>query len=144
MTTDVRMPGTLRVGLLILGVPQLLIGAWALVSPHGWFDSFPGAGHHWLPAYGPYNAHLATDVGATFVAIGLILILAALWLERRVVQVAVIGYLAYAIPHTIYHLANDHDIGGGDQVVNGVTLVLSLLLALTLLWLTLRPPGPAS
>ena len=144
MTTDVRMPGTLRAGLLILGVPQLLIGAWALVSPHGWFDSFPGAGHHWLPAYGPYNAHLATDVGATFVAIGLILILAALWLERRVVQVAVIGYLAYAIPHTIYHLANDHDIGDGDQVVNGATLVLSVLLALTLLWLTLRPPGPAS
>jgi hypothetical protein len=144
MTTDVRMPGTLRAGLLILGVPQLLIGAWALVSPHGWFDSFPGAGHHWLPAYGPYNAHLATDVGATFVAIGLILILAALWLERRVVQVAVIGYLAYAIPHTIYHLANDHDIGDGDQVVNGVTLVLSVLLALTLLWLTRRPPGPAS
>jgi len=144
MTTDVRMPGTLRAGLLILGVPQLLIGAWALVSPHGWFDSFPGAGHHWLPAYGPYNAHLATDVGATFVAIGLILILAALWLERRVVQVAVIGYLAYAIPHTIYHLANDHDIGGGDQVADGVTLVLSVLLALTLLWLTLRPPGPAS
>jgi hypothetical protein len=144
MTTDVRMPGTLRAGLLILGVPQLLIGAWALVSPRGWFDSFPGAGHHWLPAYGPYNAHLATDVGATFVAIGLILILAALWLERRVVQVAVIGYLAYAIPHTIYHLANDHDIGGGDQVVNGVTLVLSVLLAVTLLWLTRRPPGPAS
>jgi hypothetical protein len=144
MTTDVRMPGTLRAGLLILGVPQLLIGAWALVSPHGWFDSFPGAGHHWLPAYGPYNAHLATDVGATFVAIGLILILAALWLERRVVQVAVIGYLAYAIPHTIYHLSNDHDIGDGDQVVNGVTLVLSVLLALTLLWLTRRPPGPAS
>jgi hypothetical protein len=144
MTTDVRMPGTLRAGLLILGVPQLLIGAWALVSPHGWFDSFPGAGHHWLPAYGPYNAHLATDVGATFVAIGLVLILAALLLERRVVQVAVIGYLAYAIPHTIYHLANDHDIGNGDQVVNGVTLVLSVLLALTLLWLTRRPAGPAS
>ena len=144
MTTDVHMPGTLRAGLLILGVPQLLIGAWALVSPHGWFDSFPGAGHHWLPAYGPYNAHLATDVGATFIAIGLILILAALWLERRVVQVALIGYLAYAIPHTIYHLANDHDIGGGDQVADGVTLVLSVLLALTLLWLTLRPPGPAS
>jgi len=143
MSTDLRMPGTLRAGLLILGVPQLVIGAWALISPHGWFNTFPGAGHHWLPAYGAYNSHLATDVGATFVAIGLVLILAALWLERRVVQVALIGYLAYAIPHTIYHLANDHDVGGGDQVVNGVTLVLSVLLALTLLWLTRRPPVPA-
>jgi len=135
----VRMPGTLRAGLVILGLPQLAIGAWALISPSGWFDTFPGAGHHWLPDYGPYNSHLATDVGATFLAIGLIMLVAAVWLERRVVQLALIGYLAYAIPHTIYHLANDHDIGGSDQVVNGVTLVLSVLLALTLLWLTRRP-----
>ena len=141
--TGVRMPGTLRLGLLVLGVPQFLIGAWALISPHGWFDTFPGAGHHWLPAYGPYNAHLATDVGATFVAIGLILGLAALWLERRVVQLALVGYLAYAIPHVIYHLANDHDLGGGDQVANGITLVLSVVLALVLLSLT-RRPAPAA
>lgn len=142
-TTSVRMPGALRLGLLILGVPQLAIGAWALISPSGWFDTFPGAGHHWLDAYGPYNSHLATDVGATFIAIGLILILAAIWLERRVVQLALIGYLAYAVPHAVYHLANDHDIGGSDQVVNGATLVLSLLLALTLLWLTRRPTAGA-
>ncbi len=148
--TGVRMPGVLRGGLLILGVPQFLIGAWALASPHGWFDSFPGAGHHWLGAFGPYNSHLATDVGATFVALGLILGLAALWLERRVVQLALVGYLAYAVPHTIYHLANDHDLGGGDQVANGTTLVLSVVLALVLLWLTRRPtateraqPAPA-
>ena len=138
----VQMPGTLRAGLLILGLPQLAIGAWALISPSGWFDTFPGAGHHWLPDYGPYNSHLATDVGATFVAIGVIMILAAVWLERRVVQVALIGYLAYAIPHTVYHLANDHDLGGSDQVVNGVTLALSVLLAFTLLWLT--TPGRGS
>src|SRR5262249_7381406 len=143
MREDVRMPGTLRVGLLVLGVPQLAIGAWALISPHGWFDTFPGGGHHWLPDYGPFNSHLAFDVGATFGAIRLILCLAAWWLDRRVVQVALIGYLAYAIPHAIYHLANDHDIGDGDQVVDGVTLVLTVLLALTLLWLT-RPPAASA
>jgi hypothetical protein len=142
--TDVRMPGVLRAGLLILGVPQFAIGAWAIISPHGWFDTFPGAGHHWLPAYGAFNSHLAFDVGATFVAIGLILGLAALWLERRVVQLALIGYLAYAIPHFIYHLANDHDLGGGDQVANGITLGLTVLLALVLLSLTRRPAAPAS
>ena len=135
------MPGTLRAGLLILGVPQFLIGAWALASPHGWVDTFPGGDHHWLPDYGPFNSHLAFDVGATFVAIGLILMLAALWLERRVVQIALIGYLAYAIPHLIYHLANDHDLGDGDQIANGATLVVTVLLALTLLWLTRPAPG---
>src|SRR3954447_3845175 len=66
MDDAMRMPGVLRFGLVVLGLPQLAIGAWALASPSGWFDTFPGAGHHWLPAYGPYNSHLATDVGATF------------------------------------------------------------------------------
>ncbi len=44
-----------------------------------------------------------------------------------------IGCLAYAIPHTIYHLANDHRIGSSDQVSDGVTLLLSVALALALL-----------
>src|SRR5262245_36379330 len=92
-----RVPGALRVGLVILGLPQAAIGIWALVSPHGWFDTFPGGGHNWLPAYGPYNSHLATDVGAAFLAIGVVMLLAALWLGRRLVQAALIGYLAYEV-----------------------------------------------
>jgi AhpD family alkylhydroperoxidase len=132
----VRMPGVLRAGLLILGLPQLAIGLWALISPRGWFDSFPGAGEHWLGAYGAYNAHLATDVGAGFVAIGVVMILAAVWLERRAVQVALVGYLAYDLPHFIYHLGADHRLDAGSHVVNDVVLGLSVVLALTLLTLT--------
>src|SRR5918994_2332280 len=132
----------IRVGLLLLGLPQALIGLWALVAPRDWFETFPGAGHSWLPAYGAYNEHLATDVGGTFVAIGLVLVLAAVYLERRLVQVALIAYLVFEIPHFVYHLGADDRLSSGDQIASATTLALTVLLALALLALTRRRPAP--
>jgi AhpD family alkylhydroperoxidase len=124
---------------VVLALPQALIGLWALVAPRGWFDTFPGAGHHWLPAYGAYNEHLATDVGATFIALGLLLLAAALYLERRLVQVALAAYLAFEVPHFVYHLGADDALSGGDQIASAVTLALTVVLAIALLALTRRP-----
>jgi alkylhydroperoxidase family enzyme len=144
--TGVSRPGLLRAGLLALGAPQLAIGAWALLLPRDWFEGFPGLGNHWLPLYGPFDEHLATDVGSTFIAVGLLLVLAAVWLERRVVQAAAVAYLAYQVPHFVYHLGADDALTAGDQVVNGVTLGLTVVVAASLLVLTREPdhPGTAS
>ena len=136
----------IRVGLLLLGLPQALIGLWALVATRDWFETFPGAGHSWLPAYGAYNEHLATDVGATFLAIGVVLVLAAVYLERRLVQVALITYLVFEIPHFVYHLGADDRLSNGDQIASATTLALTVLLAFALLASTRRPSaaGPAA
>jgi alkylhydroperoxidase family enzyme len=129
----------------LLALPQALIGIWALLAPAGWFETFPGAGHNWLPAYGAYNEHLATDVGATFVALGLLLLGAALYLERRLVQVALVAYLAFEIPHFIYHLGADDALASGDRIASAVTLALTVVLAVALLTLTRqRLAGPAA
>jgi hypothetical protein len=137
--------GTIRAGLIALGGVQLGIGLWALVDTHGWFTTFPGAGHHWLPAYGGYNAHLAVDVGATFVALGALLLLAALWLERRLVQAALIVYLLYAVPHLVYHLGADDALPSGDRIASDLTLALSVIApALLLLLVGRRPPAEGS
>jgi len=133
-----------RLGLLLVGVPQLAVGLWALISPSGWYANFPGAGNEWLPLYGSYDEHLATDVGSTFVALGLALVIAAIWLDRRAVQLALIAYLAYALPHFIYHLGADSVLTNGDQIANGFTVGLAVATALMLLGLTLRPAGPAA
>jgi hypothetical protein len=133
----------LRGGLVLLGLPQLAIGVWAIASPHGWFTTFPGLGEHWLPAYGAFDSHLAFDVGAGFIAIGAFMLLAATWLERRLVQTAFVAYLAYALPHFVFHLAHDHDLAAGAHAVNSAVLGLTVLLAVWLLALSLRPARAA-
>jgi len=127
-----------RVGLVLLAVPQLLIGVWATLSPSGWFDTFPGGGRNWLPLYGSYDQHLVADVGSTFLALGVLLVLAAVWMERRVVIAASVAYLIYQIPHTIFHLGHDDALSSGDQIANGIALILSIILAVGILVASLR------
>jgi hypothetical protein len=138
----VPRPGAARWGLVVLGLPQLAIGVWAVASPRGWFNTFPGGGQHWLPAYGAFDSHLATDVGAGFIAIGLVLLLAALWLERRLVQAALIAYLAYALPHLVFHLANDEVLSTGARAANDIVLGALVILALALLGSTFASRRP--
>lgn len=118
-----------RAGLILLALPQLAIGVWALVSPSGWFENFPGAGRSWLPLYGAFDEHLVTDVGSTFLALGVLLVLAAVWMERRLVIAAAVAYLVYQVPHTIFHFGADDVLSSGDQIANGIGLVLTIVLA---------------
>jgi 4-carboxymuconolactone decarboxylase len=95
-----------------------------------------------------YNPHLLADVGALFVATGALMLLAAVWLHRPVVLVALVSWLLFALPHTIYHLANLDVYGTGDAVGNAVTLSLTVLIPVALLALMARAPravprGPA-
>ncbi len=129
--------GTIRLGLVALGLSQLLIGLWAIVDTSGWFGSFPGPlASDWLPAYGPYNDHLALDAGAFFAATGVMLILAAVWMGHKLVQAALISYLVFQIPHTVFHLGADDVLPTGDRVVSNVALVSTIAVAGLLLWLS--------
>lgn len=134
----------IRVTMLALALPQLFAGAWALADPEGWYENFPGAGREWLPPYGPFNEHFAVDAGAGLLAGSLLLIAGAVILERRVVQVALFGWLAFAIPHTAYHLFNLDVHETGDAVANAVSLSATVLLPLALLALTREPRRPRS
>ena len=119
----------LRAYLLLLAVPQIGIGLWALIDPSGWYSTFPGGGKEWLPLFGSYDEHLARDVGSSFLAIGVLLLLAAVWLDRRLVVASGIVYLVYQLPHFIYHLTADDVMTTGDQVLNGILLGLGVLTA---------------
>jgi AhpD family alkylhydroperoxidase len=131
--------GVIRAGLVVLGLSQLLIGLWALVDTAGWFGSFPGPfASDWLPAYGGYNEHLAVDAGAFFAATGVMLLLAAAWMERRLVQAALIAYLVFQVPHTVYHLGADDVLPTGDRIASDVALGSTLVVAALLLWLAGR------
>jgi hypothetical protein len=125
--------GWLRGGLLILAAASLAVGLWALPAPRSFYDDFPMGGRGWVSTLGPYNEHLVRDVGALNLALGVLLLLAAALLERRLVQVSLVAYLVYAVPHFIFHLTTGHAFPLLDNFANLVTLGLAVLLPLVLL-----------
>jgi hypothetical protein len=123
----------LRVGLLILASASLVVGLWALPFPRSFYDDFPLPGRAWISTLGPYNEHLVRDVGALNLALGVLVVLAAVVLERRLVQVSLVAYLAYTVPHFVFHFTKGHAFSLGDNLANMVTLGIAVLLPLALL-----------
>jgi hypothetical protein len=121
-----------RTILWVVGIPQLIAGLWAFVAPARWFRSFPGFGLEWVSSLGPYNEHLAVDVGSLLTALGLLLVLAGYVLDRRVVQLTILVQLVFALPHFVYHLfaiSRQPAAAGLLQIlVLGVQVVLPLWL----------------
>jgi len=129
----------LRAGLLVLAVGSGVVGLWALAAPRSFYDDFPGGGRHWVSALPEYNEHLVRDVGGLNLAVAALLLVAAVVLERRLVQVALVAPLLYAVPHLIFHLAEVDALESTcDKIAQTLTLVLAVVIPLALLPLTLR------
>lgn len=124
-----------------LGAVQLIDGLWATFAPRSFYGDFP-FGRGWVEALPAYNEHLMRDVGGLFLATGLVLIAAAVALERRLVIVAAASYLLFAIPHTIYHLLNLEPYATGDAIANAITLAATVLLPAWLLFELARERSP--
>jgi hypothetical protein len=133
-----------RVGILLLAAPFVGIGAWALATPRGWYDDFPGGGHHWIRALGAYDEHLVRDFASLYLGLGLLLVLAAILLSRPLVQGALGALLVFEVPHFIFHAANTEPLSTGDNVANLLTLGVGLVVTAALLALTFRSPRAAS
>ncbi|AEF40971.1 hypothetical protein [Hoyosella subflava] len=141
MTTTVRLraPMWTRIVLAVLAVPQLVTGLWAVINPRHWYDTFPGLGPLLVAAEPPFNAHLATDAGAGFLAVGVVAGVAALWGERRVVLVGGLGFAAFAVPHVLYHAANPAPgLNATANTINVIILSTAALLPLAVVAASLK------
>ena len=137
---ELRSRGLIRTGLVLLAIPSVVIGAWSLISPRGFYDDFPGLGRHWVSALPPFNEHLLRDFGAANVTIALVLLGAAFFCERRLVQVAVIAFFLGSLPHFIYHLTTTDHYSTSDNIWSLGGFVLLLLIAIGVWVLTVRAP----
>jgi uncharacterized protein DUF4345 len=108
--------------LLVLGVPQAAIGAWALLAPHSFWADFPVGGSGWVETLGAYDEHLVRDVGTLFLGLGVLLIIAAIRGQRSLSVVAAVIWLIYALPHTLWHYFNLGPYNAGNAIANVVTL----------------------
>lgn len=131
-----------RLILGLLAAVQATDGFYALLAPRSFYEDFP-VGRGWVEALPAYNEHLLRDVGALFLATAVVLAAAAIWLDRRLVLVALVSFLVFSVPHTIYHLLNLDGLSTGDAIAEAVSLVLTVFAPLGLLAAMLRPGGSA-
>ncbi|HYV59236.1 MAG TPA: hypothetical protein VFA62_04120 [Acidimicrobiia bacterium] len=130
-----------RVILIVLGVGNVAIGTWAAFAPRSFYDDFPGFGRHWVRVDGPYNEHLVRDFGALSLALAVVTIAAAIVLARPLVIAVAIAWLAWGVPHLVYHARHLDVFDTSDQVLNVVLLAVLPVLALAVLVLELRKPA---
>ena len=130
-----------RIALALLAVVGLQVGLWAAFAPQSFYDDFPGAGRVWVSVDGPYNQHLIRDVGALNLALAVVAIVAFVTLSRAAVLAAGGAWLAYGVPHLVYHLRHLDPLEGADQVAVPVSLFLSVVLGAVVLWTGWRNPG---
>ncbi|WP_211588528.1 hypothetical protein [Allorhizocola rhizosphaerae] len=119
--------------LIILGALHVSWGVPAVVAPRWFYENFPGAGRRWTAAYPPYNEHLMSDVGAAFLTLGVLLLMAAWMAERRVTMVALTGLLVFSTLHLVYHARERGLMSGPDLGASLVTLALGVIIPLAML-----------
>lgn len=137
-----RLTDFLRANLIVVGLVNMAVGLWAIISPHGWYRTFPGLGHHWISALGPYDEHLARDAGSGLLAVGLLLVWAAIAPRAGLLRPALVASLAFSVPHLGYHVASADHLPTADNVVNLVLLAAAVAIPAALLW-TSRPRSAA-
>ena len=132
--------GWLWLPLLFLTASTLGGSLWALPFPRSFYDDFPAPGWGWVSTLGPYNEHLVRDYGAMNLALGVLLVSAALSPERRLAQVALLTYLAFAAPHFLFHATQIHHFSLFHNALQLSTLGFLVLLPAVLLALTRKNP----
>jgi hypothetical protein len=124
----------IRFALIFMALAVGLVAAWILIAPRNFYDEFPGPSH-WVSALPPYNEHLIRDFGSAGLGLAVLAGLAAVWMERRVVQAAAIALFIGSLPHAIYHSTTTDSYSTADNILSLAGLYLEVLLPLLILYL---------
>jgi hypothetical protein len=137
------MKALLRPGLGLLAAFEGVLGLWTLVFPTSFYANVPT-----VDLTPPFSEHLLRDFGGATIGLTVVLAAAAIWPERRLVVVALLAYLSFSVPHTVFHLAHLDSASGPAAGGLVVVLTSSVLLPLGLLIGVLRtretPADPPS
>ena len=129
-----------RYGLFVLAFAQLGVTLQALFTPKSFYEDFP-FGRGWVQAYPSYNDHLIYDYGAYTLGALVALVIAGVWLDRRVVQVATASWLVSATIHFVNHVLTVDRYGTGDAVANLTGLLLFVVIPAGLLLRSRNEPS---
>ena len=124
-----RTTGTALAALTVVGA---VVGGWALLAPASFYLDFPGSGRQWVSPDGPYNEHLVRDVGALYLALGVVAAAGLLRADRATATVAGLAWLVFSVPHLAYHAEHLDPFATSDAVLQLVTLGATVVLAAVL------------
>ncbi len=122
-----------RLILAVLAATGAVTGSWSAFAPRSFYDTFPGLGRQWVSVDGPYNEHLVRDVGATYLALMVLALVAAVSMERIAVLIAAATTFTFAVFHFSYHVHHLGVYDTSDAILNVVTLGSSVVLPALLL-----------
>lgn len=127
----------LRWGLLFVAGPMLVMSAWGVMEPRGWYRGL-GWTRAWVPPHGPFNEHLVLDFHLSQLALALVLLAAAYTLTRGVIRLGLVAWLVFAGPHFVIHWFHVGVAVSPDRTLEVASLGLQVVLPLVLLGLTWR------
>ena len=132
-----------RVVLALWAAVSVQLAIWATFAPRSFYDDYPGFGREWVRVDGPYNEHFVRDFGALNLALAVVTVAALVTLSRPMVIAVAVAWLAWSVPHLVYHLRHLDVFSSGDKVVNVFLLGFLPVLAVVVLVLTLQRPARA-
>lgn len=121
---------TLRIGLAFLALIELVLGFWTAFFPESFYNDVPT-----VDLTPPFSEHLLRDFGGATLGLAIVLGAAAIFLEFRLVVAAVVAYLAFAVPHFIFHLGHLHGATTVEAAVLTGLLAASVVLPVVLIGL---------
>ncbi len=86
----------------------------------------------------PYSEHFIRDFGGATVALAIVLTAAAISLERRLVIIVLIAYLAFSVPHTAFHVQHLDHATPAQAAALTAGLLAGVLLPVALLIVAVR------
>ncbi len=131
-----------RAGLVLVGLGNAEVGAWGELSPHSFYTTFPGFGHHWVAAMGAYDEHLVRDYAACELGFAVLLCCMALWFaDRRLVLAGGLAFIAATLPHFVYHLTTTAMLSTQDDIASLGSFVVEIaVVAVAMAVATRQPP----
>lgn len=127
----------LRWGLMLVATPVVVISAWGVLEPRGWYSGL-GWAKAWVPPHGPFNEHLVVDFHLSQLALAVVLLAAAWRLSRGLIRLALVAWLVFAGPHFVIHWYHVGVASAPDRPLELASLGLQVLIPLLLLGLTGR------
>jgi hypothetical protein len=121
----------LRTGLLLLAATEFVVGVWTSLFPESFYNDVPT-----VDLTPPFSEHLFRDFGTATLGLAVILGAAAIWLETRLVIVALVAYLAFSAPHFAFHLQHLEGTTPVQATVLTGLLAASVVAPILLIYLT--------